>query len=78
MFPTKIRTYRKRAGPRRCVGPFRRGPGYSSRTYADETGSRSLTVSATTTYGLHDAALGALSDELADAAVCVMNGKPIG
>ncbi|WP_433266493.1 serine hydrolase domain-containing protein [Actinosynnema sp. CS-041913] len=50
-------------------------PGYRSHNYTDRTGRRTVTVLATTTYGLRTPEAAAAQEEMVDAAVCRMYGK---
>jgi D-alanyl-D-alanine carboxypeptidase len=52
-------------------------PGYSSQNYTDNTGRRTVSVVSTTQFGLRDPQLGTADQNVVDAAICVMLGKPI-
>ncbi|GAA0348605.1 beta-lactamase family protein [Actinoallomurus spadix] len=53
-------------------------PGYRSDNYTDELGRRTVSVLATTHFGLKtDAAAGTAEDDLVTAAICTMFGKPV-
>lgn len=52
-------------------------PGYSSQNYADATGRRTMTVVTTTQFGAKFPELQAADQQLIDAAVCVMLGRPV-
>ncbi|MFD8723690.1 serine hydrolase domain-containing protein [Streptomyces sp. NPDC059629] len=52
-------------------------PGYSSQNYTDETGKRSVTVVATTLFGMRAEGVGAADQKVVDAAVCTMLGKSL-
>lgn len=52
-------------------------PGYSSVNYTDSTGRRTMTVVSTTQFGLRVPQLGAADQEVVDATICAMLGKPV-
>lgn len=52
-------------------------PGYSSQNYTDETGRRSVTVVATTLFGMRAEGVAAADRKVVDAAICTMLGKPL-
>jgi D-alanyl-D-alanine carboxypeptidase len=52
-------------------------PGYSSETYTDSTGRRTVSVLTTTIFGIAAAKPAAAQRALVDAAVCVMLGRSI-
>ncbi|MCX4767234.1 beta-lactamase family protein [Streptomyces sp. NBC_01275] len=52
-------------------------PGYSSWAYTDSTGRRTVSVFATTVFGIADPKSGAADQDLLNAAICTMPDKPI-
>jgi D-alanyl-D-alanine carboxypeptidase len=52
-------------------------PGYSSWDYANGDGTRTVSVFATTIFGLAEPKAGAATHKLLDAAICDMLGKPL-
>lgn len=52
-------------------------PGYSSQTYTDLSGRRTVQIITTTIFGVADPRTAAAYQKLSDAAVCAMLGKPV-
>lgn len=66
------RTYRVRGR-----GHSRQVPGYSSEDFTDDTGRRTVSVFATSIFGVAGPEAAQADQNLADAAVCVMLDKPV-